>query len=63
MLLTGEERAVIREALYRQAEQYIELARGKLKFDGKPKKGCSTLVPYYFEKADLLIAVASRIKI
>ncbi len=63
MILTSDEKSVVREALYKVAEEYIEKARSRLKFDGKPMKGTAELIDWYFMRADILIAVASRIKI
>ena len=61
-VLSEDEKHIVRDALMMTAEKYVEMARSRLKFDGKPSKGNGGLVDYYFQKADLLSTISTRIK-
>lgn len=61
MVLNEEERAVVKDALFRQAEFYTEQARQWLKFNGDPVKGFDGLIDHYFSKSKILTNVAEKI--
>lgn len=62
LVLSEDEKHLVKEALMHAAEMWIDLARKKLKLDGKPMKSTAGLVDYYFKKADKLSEISIRIK-